>query len=78
MKNFKNNITLLTTPVSEFRHVRLHHYNAPSHLSELVKQFLKSKEVTVLSHPPYSPDLAPSDSPSSNLRISYLVVVTSL
>jgi hypothetical protein len=26
-----------------------------------VKEFLSSKQVTVLTHPPYSPDLAPSD-----------------
>ncbi|XP_062582211.1 histone-lysine N-methyltransferase SETMAR-like [Saccostrea cucullata] len=48
-------------PVSGFRHVRLLHDNAPSHTSELVKQFLKSEKVTVLPHPPYSPDLAPCD-----------------
>lgn len=48
-------------PVSGFRHVRLLHDNAPSHTSQLVKQFLKSEKVTVLPHPPYSPDLAPCD-----------------
>ncbi|XP_062593106.1 histone-lysine N-methyltransferase SETMAR-like [Saccostrea cucullata] len=48
-------------PVSGFRHVRLLYDNAPSHTSELVKQFLKSEKVTVLPHPPYSPDLAPCD-----------------
>jgi transposase len=26
-----------------------------------VREFLASKQVTVLDHPPYSPDLAPSD-----------------
>jgi hypothetical protein len=26
-----------------------------------VTDFLDSKEITVLEHPPYSPDLAPSD-----------------
>lgn len=47
--------------VSGYRHARLLHDNAPSHTSELVKQFLKSENVTVLPHPPYSPDLAPCD-----------------
>jgi transposase len=26
-----------------------------------VREFLVSKQITVLEHPPYSPDLAPSD-----------------
>ena len=65
--------------MSGFRHVRLLHDNAPSHTSELVKQFLKSGKVTVLPHLPYSPDLSPFDFFSffQNLKSSYLVVVTS-
>ena len=39
----------------------LHHDNAPAHTSLSVKQFLVSKEITTLDHPPYSPDLAPCD-----------------
>ena len=30
-------------------------------VEQLVKQFFKSEKVTVLPHPPYSPDLAPCD-----------------
>lgn len=37
------------------------HDNAPSHRSILIRQFLAQKQVTVLDHPPYSPDLAPCD-----------------
>jgi len=37
------------------------HDNAPAHTCLIVKQFLAKKKVTVLSHPPYSPDLAPCD-----------------
>jgi histone-lysine N-methyltransferase SETMAR len=37
------------------------HDNAPSHNATIVKQFLSKKSVTVLYHPPYSPDLATSD-----------------
>ena len=36
-------------------------YNAPSHNATIVKQFLVQQKVTVLDHPPYSPDLAPAD-----------------
>ena len=39
----------------------LHHYNAPAHAALLVRQFLATKQVTILDHPPYSPDLAPCD-----------------
>ena len=39
----------------------LHHNNAPAHTALSVKQFLVSKEITTLHHPPYSPDLAPCD-----------------
>jgi transposase len=39
----------------------LHHDNAPGHTALSVRQFLASKQITVLEHPPHSPDLAPSD-----------------
>jgi len=37
------------------------HDNSPSHNATIVKQFLALRKVTVLDHPPYSPDLAPAD-----------------
>ncbi len=37
------------------------HNNTPSHNTLLIWQFLAKKNVTVLHHPPYSPDLAPTD-----------------
>jgi len=37
------------------------HDNALSHNMTIVKQFLAQWKVTVLDHPPYSPDLAPAD-----------------
>ena len=37
------------------------HDNASSHKYEVVKSFLAFEKVTVLNHPPYSPDLSPSD-----------------
>jgi len=37
------------------------HNNTPPHNATIVKQFLAQRKVTVLDHPPYSPDLAPAD-----------------
>lgn len=37
------------------------HDNAPAHCARPVKDFLARRGVVVLKHPPYSPDLAPSD-----------------
>ena len=39
----------------------LHHDTAPADTALSAKQFLISKEITTLHHPPYSPDLAPCD-----------------
>jgi len=39
----------------------LDHYNAPAHAVLSVMEFLATKQITVLEHPTYSPDLAPSD-----------------
>ena len=39
----------------------LHHNNAPAHTALSVKEFLASKQITVLEHPAYSPDLAPNN-----------------
>jgi transposase len=38
----------------------LHHDNAPIHTALSVREFLVSKQMTVLENPPYSPDLAPN------------------
>jgi len=39
----------------------LHHDNTQSHTSFVVQQFLTEKSTPVITQPPYSPDLAPSD-----------------
>ena len=39
----------------------LHLDNAPAHTALSVKQFLVSKQITTLHHPPYLPDFAPCD-----------------
>jgi hypothetical protein len=38
----------------------LHHDNAPAHMALSVREFLASKQITVLEHPPYSLNLAPN------------------
>ena len=37
------------------------HDNAAPHNTAIVKKFLANRNVVVLHHPPYSPDLAPAD-----------------
>ena len=39
----------------------LHHDNAPAHTALSIREFLVKKNIPVLPHPPYSPDLAPCD-----------------
>ena len=39
----------------------LHHDNARPHVSLLTREFLARRGIQVVSHPPYSPDLAPAD-----------------
>jgi hypothetical protein len=39
---------------------RFHHNNAPALSAFQVKGFLAKKNITVVEHPPHSPDLAPS------------------
>ena len=39
----------------------LHHDKAPAHASIFIREFFRKHETAVVSHPPYSPDLAPAD-----------------
>ena len=41
--------------------ILLHHDNAPGHSSRIVRDVLREFRWELLPHPPYSPDLAPSD-----------------
>ena len=41
--------------------MKFHHNIARSHVSESIKSYLKSNGFTIIRHPPYSLDLAPSD-----------------
>ena len=51
--------TKMCHPKTGLKHLRLLHDNAPAHKAHLVTKFLESEKVTVLPHPPFSPDLAP-------------------
>ena len=39
----------------------LNHYNAPAHISMLVREFLAKNKTLIMLQPPYSPELAPAD-----------------
>jgi len=39
----------------------IHHDNAPTNMALRIRQFLTSQGMTLVPHPPYSPDLAPAD-----------------
>ena len=39
----------------------LHRDNAPAHTALSIRELLAKKNIPVLPHPPYSPDLAPCD-----------------
>jgi len=39
----------------------LQHDNARSHVAKVIKTYLQTLKWEVLPHPPYSPDVAPSD-----------------
>ena len=39
----------------------LHHNNAPAHTALSAREFLATKQITVLEHPAYSLDLAPNN-----------------
>jgi len=39
----------------------LQHDNSPAHTALSAREFLATKQITVLEHPAYLPDLAPSD-----------------
>jgi histone-lysine N-methyltransferase SETMAR len=48
-------------PVCKRKKIIFHQDNAPAHKSVLAKGKLRDLHYELLEHPPYSPDLAPSD-----------------
>ena len=61
MERLLNRIRRVRQGMCESGDWLLLHDNAPSYNATIVKQFLAQRKVTVLDHPPYSPDLAPAD-----------------
>ena len=60
MERFLNKIRSVRPGMCESGDWFLLHDKAPSHNATIVKQFLAQRKVTVLDHPPYSPDLTPA------------------
>ena len=48
-------------PTLGTKNLKFHHDNARPHVHSNVIKYLKSKDFIMMDHPPYSPDLAPSD-----------------
>ena len=48
-------------PASGTHAIKLHFDNAPPHKTSTVNDYLAERSITVMPHPAYSPDLAPSD-----------------
>ena len=48
-------------PMTGVKNMKFHHDNARPHVHSSVIEYLKDQNLHVIEHPPYSPDLAPSD-----------------
>lgn len=48
-------------PSSGAKNIKILHDNAKPHVAKIVKAHLESVGITIIDHPPYSPDLAPCD-----------------
>jgi len=48
-------------PTLGTKNIKFHHDNARPHIHSSVITFLESNQFIIMDHPPYSPDLAPSD-----------------
>ena len=48
-------------PTTGLKNMKILHDNAKPHVAKIVKTYLQNEGITIIDHPPYSPDLAPSD-----------------
>ena len=48
-------------PISGTTNMKILHDNARPHVTQGVRTYLDRKGIVIIDHPPYSPDLAPSD-----------------
>lgn len=46
---------------SGVKNMKILHDNAKPHIAKIVKTYLENEGITIIDHPPYSPDLAPCD-----------------
>ena len=61
MRNLREKIRRRRPNLWRRQNFWLHHDGAPAHRADIVVNFLRTTQTKVLPHPPYSPDLAPSD-----------------
>ena len=61
LKRLKDRVRRVRPELCEGRRWILHHDNAPAHSALIVREFSARNSITVLEHPPYSPNLAPCD-----------------
>jgi hypothetical protein len=60
IRNILNPISALAAP-NDSRRLIVHADNSRCHTAKIVLSFMAEKNLKVAPHPPYSPDLAPSD-----------------
>jgi hypothetical protein len=61
LQQLRENVQRLCSKLWRQKNWLLHHDNALSHTSFFTREFLTKNNITVVIHPPYSPDLAPCD-----------------
>jgi transposase len=61
LKRFRENVRRKRRALFANNSWILHHDNAPAHTALSVTEFLANKQMTLLEHPPYSPDLSHND-----------------
>ena len=61
LRRLRENVRRKRTQKWQNQYLIIHHDNALVHRSFKISQFLAKNNMTVIPHPPYSPDLAPCD-----------------
>jgi len=59
LKHLRDRVRCMRPELWEGRRWIPHHNNAPAHSALIVREILACNSITVLEHPPYSPDIAP-------------------
>ena len=61
LRRLRENVRRMRPQKWQNQNLIINHDNATTHRSFKVSQFLSKNNMTVIPHPPYSPDLAPCD-----------------